>query len=166
MNKFVLGIFLLAVCCSEESGTKPTETDREAGSGFSAGGGGETCECEDGRYSAIYTEVEGSCETVDFYLIPIEYQYSHTEQWSLQEISFDNTLTTEIIYQGCVLGIRQEVERNDALISSIQGEVEIESRTRLSGRVFRTEFNQDLTLRCDGIYDVTLTKTADLPVAQ
>ncbi len=125
---------------------------------------GEQCECEDGRYHAVYKNIDGTCGFTQFYSIPIEYRYSQIEKWKLDEINYNYTQTTEISFQGCSMSLTHQVRNNDTLIFHIQGQLDIDEATRLTGRVFRVEFNEDTTEKCRGNYDIVLTKTAELDV--
>ncbi|MBN1653981.1 MAG: hypothetical protein JXA30_09410 [Deltaproteobacteria bacterium] len=126
---------------------------------------GENCKCEDGRYQAAYSKLDGTCESFVFYPIPIDYRYSQLGEWHLDELYYNNTVMTDISYQGCVLAIKQALKHNETVLFTVEGEFEVEKETRLSGTVLRTEYHDDQTIKCQGTYDVVLNKTGELVVS-
>lgn len=150
----------------EDSGQRSSYADVYVGKGRVTGAEGVTeCECEDGRYFVAYRMVDGNCEGTTFYTIPIEYRYSQIGKWELNEVyQAIYTQTTQISYHGCQMSIVYQVKNRDNLIFHIQGQLDVEDTTRLSGRVLRTEFNDNQSLKCQGTYDLELTKTAELEV--
>ena len=124
---------------------------------------GEQCECEDGQYQAIYQRLDGTCGMTEFYNIPIVYQYSQIAKWEKETINFSYTQKTHLSYHGCAMNLTHEVRNEETLIFHIDGEVGIDNETRLSGRVFRIDFDKSTTLEtCRGNYNVTLTKMGEL----
>ena len=150
----------------EDSGQRSSYADVYMGTEKVKGAeGGAECECEDGRYFAAYRKVDGNCEGTTFFTIPIEYRYSQIGKWELNEVyQAIYTQTTQISYHGCSMSIMFQVKNRDNLIFHFQGQLDVEDTTRLSGRVLRTEFNDDQSLKCQGTYDLELTKTAELLV--
>lgn len=132
---------------------------------------GEQCECEDGRYQAVYSKIDGTCGDTTFYSIPIDYRYSQIGKWELKETNFHYENQTNISYQGCVLNLTHQVRVSDSetqqekLIFQIQGLLDIEKSTQLSGRVLRTDFSrEDESPICQGNYNVVLNKIGELDV--
>ncbi len=146
MNRTVFVLFALVVAC--HTGRDNSKNDNiDAGVDEAAGSSGrltspgesedaalsETCDLESGRYHIIYSRVDGTCAETSFSSIPIDYRYSEIEKWRVEEINYDFATTTEISYQGCKLMISYQVRRNNDLIFHLQGLLEIENNTRLTG---------------------------------
>ena len=73
---------------------------------------------------------------------------------------------TDVNYKGCEVALEQKVLARDemqvlatTLISSVTGSMDIDSETRLTGVLHRTEYDTaTATVTCDGYYEAELVK--------
>jgi hypothetical protein len=114
----------------------------------------EDCPVLSGPYKPTYKKMFGSCGNFVEYRVCIESKVSGV--YSCIESAFGNTVTTEIVFDGCRFDLDQEIEKNGVVVIYNEGYFDIESEDEASGRVNHTEYDSDGNITCKGTYEVEL----------
>jgi hypothetical protein len=118
------------------------------------------CENEDecpvlsGPYRPTYRKLSGTCGNFVEYRVCVESKQSGV--YSCIESAFGNTVSTEIVFDGCRFDMDQEVTQNGVVVVYNEGFFDIDSEDEASGRVNHTEYDSDGNVTCDGTYEVEL----------
>lgn len=117
----------------------------------------DECPSIDGVFAATYQQLEGSCEPA---LPPQSLQVDDTGSDKVTNVEnrLADTITTQVTFKGCTLGVQQSVEKKGVMVSRISGDLLVEDESELSGNIMRTEFMEDGSIACHGVYEARYTK--------
>lgn len=116
----------------------------------------QSCPNVTGVYLASYQRLAGSCE--DFLGNTLKVAEDDHGTVTKVENRLSDTVTTQIIFKGCTIGVKQSVDAHGARVSEIAGDLHIEDAGAMAGMMTRTEYMPDGAMRCHGVFDVRYTR--------
>ena len=105
-----------------------------------------------GVYLASYQRLDGSCEA--FLGNTLKVAADDKGIVTKVENRLSDTVTTEVIFKGCTINVKQSVSADGVMVSEIAGDLQIEDASAMAGMMTRTEYMPDGAVRCHGVFDV------------
>lgn len=110
-----------------------------------------------GIFLASYQKLDGTCEPT-FSGNTLEVKKTDTDRSTNVEGRLSDSLTTEITFKGCSLGVRQATDVEGRVTTHLAGDLLIDDSAQLSGTLTRVEYLDDGGVACQGAYDAHYTR--------
>ena len=116
----------------------------------------DSCPNVQGVFLASYQMLAGSCGTFEGNALSL----AKDEHGMVTKVEnrLSDSVTTEVIFKGCTLSVKQSVDAMGARMSEISGDLDVEDSSQLSGMMTRTEYMPDGAIKCNGVYDAHYTR--------
>jgi hypothetical protein len=119
----------------------------------------ESCPRAIGTFTGQYSFISGTCEP-SFQGRELQLEKDDPGNTVRKVNNLSDSVTTEINLIGCTIGVKQEITDTAGVkkISDINGDLNVEDASALSGEIARTEYMPDgTTVRCTAQYNATYT---------
>lgn len=118
---------------------------------------------EDGRYLPTYEKIDGSCDNIPTYTIPIEFQDENLSIYNNRTVFIgDIEVITDIQFMGCKVQMEQRTNKSGRDVFLFSGEYEIESTNQLVGEADQIEYDTEGNVICRGKYKANIVKSGEI----